>query len=335
MKTLNNKKKYIHLLPVLVIMLFSSCIYEIDYDGDLPEDRFVVTALLEEGSPMSFTVFHSAVPGLYYDYEDDWDDDDGDSGPHWYNLNEYNSFADSSYISVFVNGELKEAAMQTDKAPVKFDYIPKHGDDMLVRIENTKYKTVEQRLKFDMTPLQIDSFNISYQIVSSDNCFVVYLEINDDGGNNYYMLDADFISPSSLMNPKILYESHPEVYFSNNNGMMYSVDDEDKINRFCVFTNEKFKGRKYTLKLAFKQDYYYNPDNSAEEHVFEVRKIDANAYNYLYSLGNYMDAWGMSMNPVTIQDAFTDAYGFISIKKSYKKAVDLSALISGNPFVLH
>ena len=117
--------------------------------------------------------------------------------------------------------------------------------------------------------------------------------------------------------------------------MMYSVDDEDKINRFCVFTNEKFKGRKYTLKLAFKQDYYYNHDNSKEEHIFEVRKIDANAYNYLYSLGNYMDAWGMSMNPVTIQDAFTNAYGFISIKKSYKKAVDLSALISGNPFVLH
>ena len=288
----------------------SSCEYEIDYNETLPQDKFVFSSFIEESDSIRMTIMHSAKPGIYVDFTRD--DKDFDI---------WSVFAHNTEVSLWVNGIFKEKKIQRDCPSVVFDYLPQHNDEITLRVENKNYPSVEHKLVLDILPVRIDSFFAYTQTIGGENYIVVHLELTDDGDENYYRFNPILpVDRYYVTCPKILYESHPDTYMANSINIDF-YENEDKYNHFGVFSNSNFKGQKYTIKLAYLRDRYYSYEGTQTS--FEVSKIDAQAYNYLRTLGNTLDGYGQMMNPIIIQDAFQEAYGFISKKKTVRIPVSV------------
>lgn len=287
---------------ILTALFSSSCEYEIDYNEDLPEDKFVFSTFVEENDSIRMNIVHSAKPGVYIDFYEDWQKD-----IHDFDLLSY--FVQKAEVSLWVNGDFKEKKIQEDYSGIVFDYLPQHNDEITLKIEHENYSTIEQKLLLNLSPVEIDSFSVYEQRVGEEDYLVVYIVLQDDGKENYYMFTPNL--PVDKTDQKLFYESSPNTYAGNSLNMDYMEETDVVYNRFGVFSNKNFKGKKYAIKLA----YYYN-DESVNNYSFSISKIDVNAYNYLRPLGNALDSYGPIMNPIIIQDAFKDAYGFISKKKT-------------------
>lgn len=308
--------KKIAYISILILVVFTSCEYEIDYNEKLPEDKFVFSTFVEEDDSIKLAVMHSAKPGLYEDYYDFDDDIFKSQKRNKYNLSAKDMFVNDANVSLYVNNQLKETKKQGKYENIVFDYIPQHNDEIYFKIEHSNYPTVEQKLILDISSPQIDSTRLSKQRIGGENYMVVYIEIDDDGGDNYYMFRPSLpIYSYDATCPKVLYESHPDAYMENALNVSFG-DEDEKYNHFGVFSNNKFRGQKYIIKLAY--EYASYKDRNTYPYAFEVSKIDYNAYGYLSSLGKFLDMYGPTMNPIIIQNSFSNAYGFISKKKSRK-----------------
>ncbi|MDO5760343.1 MAG: DUF4249 family protein [Bacteroidota bacterium] len=305
-------KIYIILLSLLVLLSFSSCEYEIDYKGNLPEDKFVFFTFIEENDSIRMTIMHSAKPGVYVDFTDDDIDE---------NFDRYSVFAQNTEVTLWVNGTLKEKKTQEKYPEIVFDYLPQHNDEITLRVENNKYPTIEHSLRLDFLPTKVDSFYAYNQRLDGEDYIVVYLTMEDDGEENYYMFVPNM--PVNRNAQKVLYESAPNTYMANSLGVDFFEGEDMKYNHFGLFSNKNFKGKKYTLKLAYLYDSWAE---TTMDYNFEIRKIDKNAYNYLQTLSNILDYDAPVMNPITLQDAFKDAYGFISKKKTITLPVYINEL---------
>ncbi|MBR1627625.1 MAG: DUF4249 family protein [Bacteroidales bacterium] len=339
--------KKLVLVSFLSFFICVSCEYEIDYNADLPEDRLVVAAILEENEPIAFRVYHSAKPGIYtgYYYDDIYKSAAAGTGnKSGYKRRKADAVLKDASVTLFDNkNSVSDTAEINANSEYTFSFIPKTNDDITIRISHNNYSPVESRLQFNLPLPQVDSFSCSMRTVDDNLQLVVYLEINDKGGENYYMINNLFTDKAdnellcSTESPDILYESHAGVYYENNNT---AFDDDDRHNEYHVFNNEKFAGGKYILKLAYNTNFYITqtaktdgkfdidainkfihkaPNDSGIGGFFEIATIDKNTYNYLYSLGNYINSWGLGINPVAIKNAWENGYGFIGMKKSVKK----------------
>lgn len=297
-------KKNIIFLSLILVAFFYSCEYEIDYNEKLPEDKFVFSTFIEENDSIRMTIMHSAKPGIYVDFSSRWED--------IYNFNFADCFVQNAEVSLWINGLFKEKKIQENYPEIVFDYLPQHNDKITLKIEHEKYSTIEQELLLNFSPVEVDSFSVYRQVIEGCIYLTVYIVFTDDGEENYYMFTPSL--PLNKNDQKLLYESSPNTYAAN----FISIDDleqtNDVYNRFGVFSNKNFKGKKYAIKLAYGYDGFGQMQES--DYSFSISKIDVNAYNYLRTLGNTLDSYGPIMNPVIIQNAFKDAYGFISKKKT-------------------
>lgn len=289
---------------ILTALFFSSCEYEIDYNEDLPEDKFVFSTFIEENDSIRMNIVHSAKPGVYIDFYGDWE-------KNIYDFDLLSYFVQKAEVSLWVNGDFKEKKIQEDYSGIVFDYLPQHNDEITLKIEHENYSTIEQKLLLDFSPVEVDSFSVYTQRVGEDDYLVAYIVLQDDGKENYYMFTPNL--PVDKTDQKLFYESSPNTYSGNPISMDYMDETDVVYNRFGVFSNKNFRGKKYAIKLAY---YSFYDDETMEDYSFSISKIDINAYNYLRTLGNALDSYGPVMNPIIIQDAFKDAYGFISKKKT-------------------
>ncbi len=298
--------RIIIILNLIIVVFCSSCEYEIDYKGDLPKDKFVLSTFVEENDSIRMSITHSAKPGIYIDFYEDLEADIRD-----FDLSTY--FVQNAKVSLWVNNSLKEEKIQENYPGIVFDYLPQHNDEITLKIEHENYPTIEQKLLLNLSPVEVDSFSVYTQKVGEDNYLVAYIVLQDDGKENYYMFTPNL--PVNKTDQRLLYESFPNTYANNSVSFEYLEETDVVYNYFSVFSNKNFKGKKYAIKLAY---YYYNDFNEdvKNNYSFSISKIDVNAYNYLRTLGNALDSYGPIMNPIIIQDAFKDAYGFISKKKT-------------------
>ena len=313
--------KIIKYCILVSLVLFSSCEYEIDYTEDLPEDKLVIAGFLEEDKPVDIQIFHSARPGIYQGFL--YNDMKKETSVKQLD------FTDSKVSDAIVtlyneNLKYKETALNYDVNHYTFNSIPKAEDKILLSFSLGNYPVTECKVEFNLTKPHIDSCNVSLVSDKGKKRIILYLEINDDGGENYYMINTDsiFFDYYTVDNysAKILYESHSGVYFETNTNV--SFDEEDKHNEYKVFSNKKFAGKKYVLKLSFAVERNYYDERKEGRPFAEISKIDKNIYNYLYSLGNAINSQGLNTTPVTIRNSFENAYGFVGVKKSVKISIE-------------
>ncbi|MBQ7985191.1 MAG: DUF4249 family protein [Bacteroidales bacterium] len=316
--------KYLKYLILMSVAVFTSCEYEIDYKCDLPEDRFVVGVFAEEDSVLSFCVCHSAKPGIY----DGTRYDEFKKTSIGYKSSFYDAVVKNASVSILChnNGNEDTAIYNSNQFRYTFAYVPSHGDNITLKIENGEYPLVESNLTFDMEAPQIDSFSCWFRTKDDADQLVVYIEINDQGGENYYMFNPFYLT---LYNDRITFDNYPEILYESHTGVYYeantnSLDDEDsRYNEYMVISNKKFAGQKYTVKLAYNCSYSAKDNHKLIKGAYEISRIDRTSYNYLYSLGNYINSWGLNMNPVSIQNAWDNAYGFIGLKKTVRKPLNI------------
>ncbi len=304
--------KYLKKLIYLAPYLFFACEYEINYSGQLENDKLVIATMLQEDSTISFPLMHSAQPGVF---EGTTYEEYKKKSTKQYNKN---PFVFDALINLYVNGDFKETAKKTSNSyNYRFDYIPKHNDMLSFEIQHKDYPTAYSQVNMNIITPQLDSFYCSIEERQGRKCEVIYIELNDDGNENYYMIEPYTFnfSRSYFSHPTIILESHSGVYY--NNSIALSFGEEDiHFNYYGVFSNERFKGEIYKLKLCYET---WSDENERGYRPVKISKIDRNTHNYLYSLGNYINSSSSMLNPVSIQNFITNGYGFIGCKKSIVK----------------
>ena len=313
--------KYI-LLVLVVSLSLSSCEFEIDYKDELPKDKLVVTTFIQADSTISFSLYKSAIPGTYSD-----DYSSGLKGK----ASIIDAIVSDAKADLYINGLKKETLTQANNNSIySFNTIPKENDKVEIRLNYKDYDQAIGKADLALSKPTLDSSNFSIETVTDDygntiNELIVYLEINDNGlGDNYYKIEPNFFMnttnkysyPIPLSSADLLWENIQGVYEENSS----SITDESS-NRYGVFSNKKFKGRTYKIKLSFNiggEVYYANKRKSTENVVgsFTVSSIEKQAYNYLYTLNKYLDNSSMNLEPVIIVDGIENAYGFIGAKNS-------------------
>lgn len=312
--------KYI-LLVLVVSLSLSSCEFEIDYKDELPKDKLVVTSFIQADSTISFSLYKSAIPGTYSDdYLSGWKGKE----------NIIDAIVSDAKADLYINGLKKETLNQANNNSIySFNTIPKENDKVEIRLN---YKDYDQAIgKADLALIKptVDSSNFSIETVTDEyggttNELIVYLEINDNGlGDNYYKIEPNFFMnttnkysyPISLSSADLLWENIQGVYEENTSSMT-----DESSNRYGIFSNKKFKGRTYKVKLSFNMggEGYIKKRKYTENVVgsFTVSSIEKQAYNYLYTLNKYLDNSSMNLEPVIIVDGIENAYGFIGAKNS-------------------
>ena len=315
-------KKYLILL-ISISTLLTSCEYDIDYKGELPEDKLVLTTFVEADSVLSFIVHSSAKPGSYESY-------DGFKNGNKY-IDFENKIINDANIDLYVNGALRETLTKTDNnSRYTFATIPKHNDKIELKIKHKNFDEATGRANLSLTKPQLDSLGVFVQKGEDEYGnklyrIVVYIEIRDNGGDNYYQITPNFISGySSDTNnvSEINYIGGAEVLYENIQGVFIenpsSIQEGD--NRFGVISNKKFKGGVYKLKLSFRLTYFdFNNDSSPKflKGRFDVSSIEKQAYDYLFTLNRYNPGSFMS-EPVIIIDAIENGYGFVGGKNTLR-----------------
>ncbi len=311
-----------YILLVLVVSLsLSSCEFEIDYKDELPKDKLVVTSFIQADSTISFSLYKSAIPGTYSDdYSSGWKGKE----------NIIDAIVSDAKADLYINGLKKETLTQANNNSIySFSTIPKENDKVEIRLNYKDYDQAIGKADLALSKPTLDSSNFSIETVTDEygnttNELIVYLEINDNGlGDNYYKIEPNFFMnttnkysyPISLSSAELLWENIQGVYEENSS----SITDESS-NRYGIFSNKKFKGRTYKVKLSFNTGGggYIKTRKSTENVVgsFTVSSIEKQAYNYLYTLNKYLDNSSMNLEPVIIVDGIENAYGFIGAKNS-------------------
>lgn len=324
-------EKYLKYIVLSLCLVFISCEYEIDYSGKLGADKMVTAIVIEADSTICFSVQHSAVPGVY----------DGVTNEGLKKASISNSYVDDAEINLYVNGNLQETINHSnyDSHSYRLEYIPKKDDKIKITIDHEKYEQIVGYADLSIEDLNINDIHFSFasQDVSvdtiydsegnitsiqttyySNNSLNVSFTIIDNGGENYYQIIPyrvyrynNSFSEIDMDSPKIIYESHPGVYYANCLGNI-STSEDDKHNKFGVISNERFKGQAYSLILQY-DSYVDKSDNGG----LRINRIDRNIYEYLLTFGNYLNNWLIDLNPVYIANGLTGGYGYIGSRKSF------------------
>lgn len=323
-------KKYI-LISVLALFLFNSCEYEIDYKGDLPKDKLVIGSFIEADSIISISLFRSAKPGTYF--QEPLFGEDGPRGNRQGDQDQGFVEKDStSYIrnaraELYINSSLRETLNSaTYSNQYKFQTLPKANDNVEIKISYQDYAEAIGTANLNLLKPKIDSSAILVQesIDTQEKIYrvVLYLEISDNGMENYYQIEPNlyykFMESKyklSLNDAELISENIPGVYQENTTNMQSSS------NRFGVFSNKKFRGGTYKLELgiALESRLIIIPNKNTKQLIgnLTLSIIDKKSYDYLFTLNRYYNSSFMN-EPVIILDGVENAYGFIGAKSTIK-----------------
>lgn len=314
------KIKIVNIIGLIVATIFfNSCEFDIDYNANLPQDKFVVSSFIEADSTISFYVFHSAKPGVF----------EGDNEENNFKSNINNALIKDASCTLIVNGEEKQTLNSVNPLDNKytFSYIPKKDDKILIKINKDGYLQASGESLLSLNEPNVDSVSCYLEKQHSDGeeelRFVLYFEIKDDGkADNYYKItpqiklydNGSYVNDVKISDASVVYESHQGVYQENN------ISFNDATNNFGVFSNKKFKGQTYKLKLSFYAMSYGKGNmmktiDRAKGNLF-ISKIDKQSFDYLSTLSNYKNNSGMNTNPVIISSSIVNGYGFIGAKKT-------------------
>ncbi|MCQ2326538.1 MAG: DUF4249 domain-containing protein [Bacteroidales bacterium] len=304
--------KKIIILSVFFSLFLASCEYEIDYNGQLADDKFVVAAFLEEDSTVNFTISHSAKPGMYLEYE---------QSPRIENAD----------VNMYVNDQWKEKLSYNSLFRMySSTYRPQHNDKISFTIENERYGKAEGSTRMNLTNPMVDSISAHITVVDEEDRLVLYIEIQDDGGENYYMLLPDLKYCDDMVDVsyvEVLQESVDGVFFEKS--AVTSVIGKKGYNEYGVFNNNKFRNQKFVLKLSYYLNRWYDDfieddkkhiksDDVTLKGSVVLAKIDKNAYEYLYTLSNVVHSIPVNTSPMYINNSVSNAYGFVGNKKTIK-----------------
>lgn len=304
---------------IIATIFFSSCEFDIDYNAKLPQDKFVVSSFIEADSTISFYVFHSAKPGVF----------EGDNEENSFKSNINDALIKDASCTLIVNGEEKQTLNSVNPLDNKytFSYIPKKDDKVLIKINKDSYLQASGEALLYLDKPEVDSVSCYFEKKYTDEenqlRFVLYFEIKDDGkADNYYKItpqiklydNGSYIYDVEINNASVVYESHQGVYQENN------ISFNDATNNFGVFSNKRFKGQTYKLKLSFYAMSYNKKTvkktiDKAKGNLF-ISKIDKQSFDYLSTLSNYKNSSRMNTNPVIINSSIINGYGFIGAKKT-------------------
>ncbi len=314
--------KYI-LISIISLFLFNSCEYEIDYKGDLPEDKLVIASFIQADSVISFSLSKSAKPGTYINSL--WYD-----GPNPL-YSDTSSFVYNAKAELFIDGTLRETLnAATTRNQYKFYSIPRANENVEIKLSYKDYKQAIGNATLNLLKPVIGSDSIIFQKAVIDSVqeiylyrVVVYLEIIDNGGDNYYQIDPDLYYEDyyearklSLNEAELLWESIAGVY------QEASSSFQTPSNRYGVFSNKQFKGKTYKLKLAIPINNSYHTEYPKETSrlygSLSLSAIDKKSYDYLFTLNRYHNNSSFMSEPVIIVDGIENAYGFIGAKNSLR-----------------
>ena len=121
-----------YILTLIVsLLLFNSCKYDIDYIGELPNDKLVVASFIQADSVISISISKSAKPGIY---NNSWF---GENDP---NTQQLTSQVNDAKVDLYINGSLKQTLNGgTNQNKYTFSVIPRTNDSVEVRISYKDY----------------------------------------------------------------------------------------------------------------------------------------------------------------------------------------------------
>ncbi len=311
--------KYILTLIVFSLVL-NSCEYDIDYKGELPGDKLVVASFIQADSIISISITKSAKPGTYnYDM---W------SGEYDPNTQQLSSNVNDAKAELFINGNLQETLNGgTEQNKYTFTVIPRNNDSVEVRISYKDFKPAVGSANLNLLkPVSgLDSILVQKAIDTIDDRVlyqvVLYLEIIDNGRDNYYQIEPDIYYEDnygkrklSLNEAELLSENILGVYKEA------STSFQSSSNHFGVISNKLFKGKTYKVRLAIPIDsrgLYETPQATRKVYGnLNLSAIDKKSYNYLFTLNRYYNNYSFMSEPVIIVDGIENAYGFIGAKNT-------------------
>src|SRR5574344_415205 len=305
------------------ICLFFSCTYDIDYSDSLPKDKMVVTSFIEADSTISFHIYKSAPIGYYED----------DNSSFWTNDKSSKSTSSSLYTltkataTLYANGQEKESLGEANNGTAySFTYRPKKNEDIKLKINYSSFPSLEGVANLNLSSPKVDS-SLAYATKKIDDdgnisyACVLYIEIPDNGAENYYQLSTNLKetksnSPIYLKDASVIYENYQDVFTQSASSL-----SGGNANRYGVFSNKAFRGKKYILRLSLYscKSYYGKSAKTALAHIkgnIYLSKIDKGAYNYLFSLNQYLNRSPLNSEPIIIMNNISGGYGFIGAKST-------------------
>lgn len=315
MKTLNTKI----VLCLFALTTLASCQYDIDYSDSLPKDKLVLASFIEADSTISFKLYKSAPIGYY---------EDNDKSFSTLSKSFSQSMIKDATATLWVNGSKKETIQGNGSNKYSFAYRPQKNDNISIKVAHKDFDELSGSATISLTAPDIDTAYL-YTAKKVDNegdsytSLVLYLRLHDDNQDNYYQLSTNILVNGTqllLKNTTVDWENYQNVFTPTVSNLFSSGAS----NHYGVFSNHSFKGKTYILKLTLAKAYTFNASEESFNYFADIKgniylsKIDKGAYNYLYSLNQYLNSSKISSEPVIIANSLINGYGFIGSKATTK-----------------
>lgn len=280
-------KSILYILPVLVLLLLTSCYKEINLDEYRTPPKIVINCAAFTNAPVTASVTRT------------W----------FYTENTPYVKLPNAKVELYVNGDFKEQMKwqpltKEDKSENIPDsvfasgYIPKEGDKIKIVASNSGYQTVYAE---DVVPHEIPIINLEHterkvtinsqgyyyengqMIEDKDYVEVTYKitfqDIPDE--DNYYMIQVN--APWNGDNYMYVDLSYIDPILKDQDTVIDGALGFDGINNRngCLFTDRDIKGKEYTLRV--KELFSTHFSNSAKRRVI-LYSISEAYYQYLLSL---------------------------------------------------
>ena len=229
-------------------------------------------------------------------------------------------------MDLYINGSLKQTLNGgTNQNKYTFSVIPRTNDSVEVRISYKDYAEAIGTANLNLLkPVSgLDSILVQKATDTINNIIlyqvVLYLEIIDNGRDNYYQIEPDIYYEDSYGRRKISL-TEAELLSENIIGVFKeaSTNFQSSSNRFGVISNKQFKGETYKVRLAIpidSRDLGYPPQGARKIYGnLNLSAIDKKSYDYLFTLNRYHNNYSFMSEPVIIVDGIENAYGFIGAK---------------------
>ncbi|MDD3078293.1 MAG: DUF4249 domain-containing protein [Paludibacter sp.] len=271
-------KTKLYFLPTFIISIFltTSCISEIEFDGDVQESLLVMNGFI---NPDSLIKVHLSKSKFFLQSDSD-----------------FPVVADAT-VTLFVNDQEKGILNYTSNGYYYYQstYIPQVGDKIKITASNSQFSTIESTTEIPSNPniLSVDTLNfktnmdyiINYDYYNENSEPVkdtVGLYISEEGDlrikfkdniklTNYYRIKTAVKNYFDNDSTAIIYTNgySDDMVFGGNE--IEDIWDVSSYSQYNEFNDELFNGKEYTLK------YHY----SLYESIYTKKTdVETNYYDY-------------------------------------------------------
>jgi len=266
-------KKATFPLIVLVLIVFSSCEKEIEFNGEITEPLVVVNSFLMPDSTISVELTKSR---FFLDSKDDFD-----------RIN-------NATVSIEVNGQFKETLRFVNHGRYKGNYKPLPGDSVALLVKVPDHPDVRSSVVVQRpsTILSVDTLSKKlverYEAQVMDNQVIAWMchyekeigvRIKDPSElRNFYRLSVFYREqynehPDGYMNGYYMFFNLQGVSNETSSGGILGIVGGDSGDEFHVFADDLFDGKEIVIRFTI-YDYVIEVEPGFE-HLFDKQFTNA------------------------------------------------------------